>query len=46
MTTFEAAPTMLFNISQIPIPSIVAFRIRNIQSGYSISSFDVVVPNN
>jgi hypothetical protein len=40
-TIFQAAPTMLFNITQITIPSIVAFRIRNIQSGYSIRSFDV-----
>ncbi len=41
-TTFEAAPTMQFNINQTIIPSIVAFRIKNIQSGYSIRSFDVV----
>jgi hypothetical protein len=40
-TTFQAAPTMLFNITQTTIPSIVAFRIRNIQSGYSIRIFDV-----
>jgi hypothetical protein len=40
-TTFEPAPTMLFNITQTIIPCIVAFRIRNIQSGYSIRSFDV-----
>jgi hypothetical protein len=40
-TTFQAAPSMLFNLTQITIPSIVAFRIRNIQIGYSICSFDV-----
>jgi hypothetical protein len=41
-TTFEAAPIMQFNITQTTVPSIVVFRIRNIQSGYSIRSFDVV----
>jgi hypothetical protein len=41
-TTFKAAPIMQFNITQTNIPSIVAFRIRNIPSGYSIRSSDVV----
>jgi hypothetical protein len=45
-TTFEAAPSMLFNISQAIVPSIVAFRIRNIQAGYSIRSFDVAFSTN
>jgi len=42
ITTFQAAPGMVFNLTQIPIPSMVAFRIRNIQNGYSIRSFDAV----
>jgi hypothetical protein len=41
ITIFQAAPSMLFNITQTTIPSLVVFRIRNIQSGYSIRSFDV-----
>jgi hypothetical protein len=41
-TTFEAAPPMLFNITQPTVPCLVTFRIRNIQSGYSIRSFDVI----
>ena len=40
-TTFEAAPTMQFNINQSVIPSLVAFRLRNLETGYSIRSFDV-----
>jgi hypothetical protein len=40
-TTFQAAPVMQFNITQIMIPSIVTFRLRTIQNGYNIRSFDV-----
>lgn len=41
-TTFQPAPPMLFNLTQISVPSLITFRIRNIDSGYSICSFDVV----
>ena len=41
-TTFQPAPYMLFNLTLTTVPSLVTFRIRNIQSGYSIRSFDVV----
>jgi hypothetical protein len=46
ITIFQAAPSMLFNITQTTIPSLVVFRIRNIQSGYSIHSFDVATLTN
>jgi hypothetical protein len=42
-TIFEPAQTMQFYINQTTIPSIVAFRLRNLESGYSIRSFDVVL---
>jgi hypothetical protein len=42
---FEAAPVMQFNITQTKVPSIVAFRLKNINSDhtYNIRSFDVVI---
>ncbi len=42
LTTFEAAPTIQFHINQTILPSIVTLRLRNIQIGYSIRSFDIV----
>lgn len=42
-TIFQPTPTVQFDIKQSIVPSIVTFRLRNIQSGYSIRSFDVVV---
>jgi hypothetical protein len=42
-TTYAAAPVMQFNINQTNLPSIVAFRLKNIQNGYNIHSFDVVI---
>jgi hypothetical protein len=45
-TTFEAAPVMQFNINQAMVPSIATFRLRVIQSGYNIRSFDVVTSTN
>jgi hypothetical protein len=42
-TTFEATPTIQFHINQMIVPSIVALRLKTIQNGYSISSFDVVL---
>ena len=42
-TTFAAAPTMQFDINQTKLPSLVTFRLRNLQTGYSISSFDVIL---
>jgi hypothetical protein len=42
-TTYHAAPSMQFNINQNKLPSIVVFRLRNIDDGYAIRSFDVVL---
>lgn len=41
-TIFQPTPTVQFNIQQSSVPSIVTLRLRNIQNGYSIRSFDVV----
>jgi hypothetical protein len=41
-TTYEATPVMQFNINQTIVPSLVAFRIKNIQNSYNIHSFDVI----
>jgi hypothetical protein len=45
-TTFEATPIMKFNITQTIVPSIVTFRLKIIQNGYNIRSFDVVRSTN
>jgi hypothetical protein len=37
---------MQFNINQTIVPSIVTFRLKTIQSGYNIRSFDVVLSTN
>jgi hypothetical protein len=42
-TTFEAAPTIQFYINQTILPSIVALRLKNIENGYCIRGFDVVL---
>jgi hypothetical protein len=42
-TTFAPTPVMQFNITQSIVPSIITLRLRNIQNGYSIRSFDVVL---
>ncbi len=42
MTTFQATPVMQFNITQSMVPSIITLRLKNIQNGYSIRSFDVL----
>jgi hypothetical protein len=42
MTSFQPAPTFQFNISPTIVPSIVTLRLKNIQNGYSILSFDVI----
>jgi hypothetical protein len=42
-TTFAAAPVMQFNINQTILPSLVTFRLKIIQTGYYIRSFDVVL---
>lgn len=41
-TTFQPAPTIQFNINQAKIPSIVTLRLKNLGTGYSIRSFDLV----
>ena len=41
-TTFEVTSVMQFNITQIIVPSIVTLRLRNIENGYSIRSFDLL----
>ncbi|CAF3298259.1 unnamed protein product [Rotaria sp. Silwood2] len=41
-TTFQAAPLIQFIITQRIVPSIVTLRLKSIQTGYSIRSFDVV----
>jgi hypothetical protein len=42
---FEVAPVIQFNITQTKVPSIVTFRLKNINSDhtYNIRSFDVVI---
>ena len=45
-TTFEAAPVMQFDVNQRSVPSLVGFRLRVVQNGYNIRSFDVVVSEN
>jgi hypothetical protein len=42
-TIFQPTPVMQFNINQEKLPSIVAFRLKNIGTGYYIRSFDVVL---
>jgi hypothetical protein len=42
-TTFEATPTMQFHINQTILPSIVTLRLKNIERGYSIRSFDIIL---
>ena len=42
-TIFAPAPVMQFYINQSKVPSTVTFRLRVIQDGYSIRSFDVVL---
>ena len=41
-TIFQPTPTIQFDIKQFIVPSIVTLRLRNIQNGYSIRSFDIV----
>ena len=41
-TTFAPTPTIQFYINQTMLPSVIALRLKNIESGYSIGSFDVV----
>ena len=41
-TTFQPTPTIQFNINQGKLPSIVTLRLRNLQAGFSIRSFDLV----
>jgi hypothetical protein len=45
-TLFQPAPVFQFNITPTRIPSIVTLRLRNIQNGYSIRSFDVISSTN
>jgi len=45
-TDFQPTPVMQFTINQHKLPSIVAFRLRNIDTGYYIRSFDVVLQAN
>jgi hypothetical protein len=40
-TTFQPASAMQFYITRATVPSIVTLRLKNINSGYSIRSFDV-----
>jgi hypothetical protein len=42
-TTFEAAPVMQFNVAQTFVPSVAGFRLKIIESGYNIRSFDIVL---
>ena len=41
-TTFEAAPVMQFKIDLSMVPSVATFRLRVVQKGYSIRSFDIL----
>ena len=45
-TTFEAAPVMQFNVNQTIVPSLAGFRLRIIQNGYNIRSFDIIGSKN
>lgn len=38
---FEAAPVMQFNTSHIAVPCVITFRLRVIENGYNIRSFNV-----
>jgi len=40
-TIFTAAPVMQFFVDQTILPSVVTFRLKTIQTGYSIRSFDI-----
>ena len=42
-TVFQPAPTIQFNIQLSRVPSIATLRLKNIQDGYSIRSFNVIV---
>ena len=41
--TFQPAPVMQFNINQRVVPSVAGFRLRVVQSGYNIQSFNMVI---
>jgi hypothetical protein len=41
--TFQPAPVMQFNINQRSVPSLAGFRMRVIQTGYNIQSFNIVI---
>jgi hypothetical protein len=43
---FEPAPVMQFNINQRIVPSIATFRMKIIEAGYNIQSFNVVISTN
>jgi len=45
-TIFTPAPPIQFQINQTKIPLIVTFRLRNIDRGYSIRSFDILLSDN
>ena len=42
MSTFEATPMIQLNINQTILPSIVTLRLKNLQNGFSIRSFDIL----
>ncbi len=41
--TFQPAPVMQFNINQRSVPSLAGFRMRVVQTGYNIQSFNIVI---
>ena len=41
-TTFQPTPIIQFNIKQTKVPSIVTLRLKTIETGYSIRSFDLI----
>ena len=45
-TDFQPAPVMQLNVDQTIVPSVATLRLRVIQNGYSIRSFDVVLSTN
>ena len=45
-TDFQPAPVMQLNIEQTIVPSVATLRLRNIQNGYSIRSFDIALSSN
>ncbi|CAF1643200.1 unnamed protein product, partial [Adineta ricciae] len=40
-TVFQATPLIQFNFNQTSVPSLAVLRLKIIENGYSIRSFDI-----